>query len=103
MTDTHEKNQDVALAVAIRDIGELKDSIKEIKDGVNEIRTKDYVRRDEVESLIRGINEAGAKVDKNIQAIELDLAVFKTQIRTWGGAAVLLLGLIQYAVGLLVR
>lgn len=88
--EPHEKNQDVTIAVIKNDVDYIKKEVNGIV-GKLEVLERSYIRRDEVEDGMGGMLAS-------IKTLELNLEIFKTQVKTWGTAALLLLGMLQFAI-----
>lgn len=90
MTDGHDKNQDVTIAVIKNDVDYIKKEVNGIV-GKLDILERNYIRRSEVEEGLKTMTT-------NIETLRLNLEIFKTQVKTWGTAALLLLGMLQFAI-----
>lgn len=90
MTDGHDKNQDVTIAVIKNDVDYIKNEVNGIV-GKLDILERNYIKRSEVEEGLKTMTT-------NIETLRLNLEIFKTQVKTWGTAALLLLGMLQFAI-----
>lgn len=97
MTGNEDRTQDTAIALLGKDIDYVKKSVDDIAAAVKKIAEKDYVTRGEVTAKEKAAGVEHTKLGDSIAAIKLDLEVFKTQVKTWGAAATLALGIIQFA------
>lgn len=98
MTGNEDKNQDTLIALLSKDVDYIKKEVGEISASVKKIAEKDYVTRAEATQLVKDADKAHGELDTAISTIRLDLEVFKTQVKTWGAAATLALGIIQFAI-----
>lgn len=98
MTGNEDRNQDTAIALITKDIDYIKKEVGTISEAVKKIAEKDYVTRTEAQQLVKDAEKTHNEQDTAIQTIKLDLEVFKTQVKTWGAAAVLALGIVQFAI-----
>lgn len=102
MAGNEDKTQDVRLAVIENDVGYIKKAVGEIGAKMD-ILERSYVKRSEVDLLLKDADQIHKDLAASIKTIELDLAVFKTQIKTWGAAAVLALGILQFVISVIVK
>lgn len=98
MAGNDDKNQDTAIALLSKDVDYIKKEVGTISEAVKKIAEKDYVTRAEATQLVKDAEKTHGELDTEINTIRLDLEVFKTQVKTWGAAAVLALGIIQFAI-----
>lgn len=102
MSEQHDVKQDVTLAILKTDMEYLKREVGGIGTKLD-ILEKNYVKSTELESFKDDADDIHKTLAATIKAIELDLAVFKTQIKTWGAAAVLALGISQFVISLILK
>jgi len=91
------------------DIDHIKKTMDEVKVTLVSL-DKHYMRRDEVEGFIRETNREHDNIhnrideviDSHVAPIQKSIRsqeTFQTQVKTWGAAAVVALGIIQFLVG----
>lgn len=97
-----DKSQDVTIAVLANDVAYVKKAVDKISTTL-EILEKNYVKRTEVELLLKDADQIHKDLAQSIKAIELDVAVSKTQVKTWGAAAVLALGILQFVISIFIK
>lgn len=103
MTERYtDKNQDVTIAVLSNDIAYVKKAVDTITAKLD-ILERSYVKRSEVDLLLKDADQIHKDLAASIKAIELDVAVFKTQVKTWGAAAVLALGILQFVISVFIK
>lgn len=103
MTGTEDKNQDTAIALLQQDMTYLKKQVDVISENVKKIAEKDYITRPEVAAIQKDAEKEHLRINDEIQSIRLNLEVFKTQVKTWGSAAVLALGILQYVISVFIK
>lgn len=102
MENEQDKKQDVTIAVIKTDIGYIKNEVGNISAKL-EILEKSYIKRSEINLLIKDADTLHKELAQSIKAIELDVAVFKTQVKTWGAAGVLALGILQFVISIFIK
>lgn len=102
MENKQDHNQDVNIAVLTNDVGYIKKEVGNISTKL-EILEKNYIKRTEIESLLKDAEATHKELAQSIKSIELDVAVFKTQVKTWGAAGVLALGILQFAISIFIK
>jgi len=102
MTENHDKNQDVTLAVLKNDVDYIKKEVTSISTTLG-IMERSYVKRSEVSGHLKDADEIHGDLLASIKAIELDVAIFKTQVKTWGAAAVLAMGIVQFLIAAFIK
>lgn len=102
MAGTEDKAQDITLAVLKNDVDYIKKEVGSIG-GKLDILEKNYIRRSEVDGLKKDADSQHKELNESIRIVELDLAVFKTQVKTWGAAAVMALGILQFVISAFIK
>lgn len=104
--------QDTQIAVMATDLKYIKEAIKKLDDRLV-VMDSHYIKRDEVlemkrqaekehaehASAIENLKIARALDQAAVQALRQELAVFKTQVMTWAGAGILVMGIAQFIIG----
>ena len=103
MTLNEDRNQDTAIALITRDVDYIKKEIVNISTAVSKIADKDYVTRAEITAIGKDAEKQHIKINDEIQTIRLSLEVFKTQVKTWGAAAILALGILQFTISVFLK
>ena len=103
MTGQEDKNQDTNIALLQQDMNYLKKQIDDISNNVKKLAEKEYITRPEILTLQKDAEKEHIRLNDEIQSIRLNLEVFKTQVKTWGAAAVLALGILQYAISIFIK
>lgn len=85
--------ENMSIAVIANDIGYIKKSIQSIEDRFKDIDNK-YVRKDEALKEHQKFEEAIENLSKIVQEHDR----FQIQVKTWGAAAVLVLGIVQFLI-----
>lgn len=94
----HEKNPNESIAVMANDISYIKKAIEKIESRL-EIMDTHYAKREEMDTLKQEAERIHGGLAKRIKDLEEESAstmVFKTQVKTWGSAAVVASGILQF-------
>jgi len=102
MNDNVDKNQDVTLAELKKDMEFLKDGMQKITATLTVLQ-ENYIKRTEIEEIRKSNNQVHKDLEKRITLAELGLEVFKTQVKTWGSAGIMAIGVMQYIISILTR
>lgn len=97
MADNQDTQQDITIAVIKNDLEYIKREVGGIT-GALKILENNYMRRVDVESVVKDLSAEDKRLDKKLEVLKLEVAVFKTQIYTWGAAAILVLGIVQFII-----
>jgi len=102
MQQDKDKNQDVTLAVLKSDMEYLKREIGTITSTLS-ILQENYIKRKEIEEIGRNNNKIHEDLNKRLTITEMGLEVFKTQVKTWGSAGILAIGIMQYFISMITK
>jgi len=102
MEKQKDKNQDTNIALLQQDIGYIRKEVGNMSEILKRVE-KNYVNRGELELILKDWDTVNKEIAKDMEALKIDLAVFKTQAKTWGGAGILALGVAQYIISLILR
>jgi len=102
MEKQKDKNQDTNIALLQQDIEYIRKEVGSMSDILKRVE-KNYINRGELELILKDWDSIHKDISKEIETIKIDLAVFKTQVKTWGGAGIIALGIAQYIISLIVK
>lgn len=102
---SEDNKRDEAIAVMANDMTYIKASLQKIDQRL-EIMDSHYIKREEVMQLRSEADKVHAGHEARIKSMEIESAlqkeinsVFRAQVKTWGSAAVIASGIIQFLIG----